>query len=141
MSSCIACLQFAGCPSATACLPQGNCSHVERILLANLPKLMLDWFQEILKLAVGPAAKDFAAGPPVFEGGEMKEWAKTGWVQYENLVVINDRWGHLKCCMRLYPMPQTNMFCGFWRVCWQSGTVRQFFLDHLHFLHLQFADC
>lgn len=75
---------------------KGESKHIDRILLANLRLPLIDWFKEVIAITVAPAMAHPGKMPEMVEQASVEEFEKLGWLTYENLIVIQDRYTHPK---------------------------------------------
>lgn len=53
-----------------------------------------DYFREVLTLALAPGLRRGSAPvPPLIDVGDLDAFPKLSWLAFENLLVIQDRWG------------------------------------------------
>lgn len=79
---------------------KGGSTGIDRIMLTNVQKLMYDWPRQVLQLAVAGALSNSSSGRggnkqrelQLLEERELYSYCQAGWVVFENLLVVKDRY-------------------------------------------------
>lgn len=65
---------------------------IDRVLLFNMRREMNTWFTEVLANALAPGLLPGQAMPPILDSSDLASYDVLGWLAFENLVVVQDRW-------------------------------------------------
>jgi hypothetical protein len=81
-----------------------------------------------MMLAVSPAAARVGILPPTIEQGNIEEFDKLGWFQFQNLLVIQDRYTHPDRLSGFMAADHGDMWrhaegCARWAPAWPAGQL------------------
>ncbi|MEW5302301.1 MAG: hypothetical protein WDW36_005101 [Sanguina aurantia] len=69
---------------------------IDRVLLFNMRREMNTWFTEVLANALAPGLLPGQAMPPILDSSDLASYDLLGWLAFESLVVVQDRYTHPK---------------------------------------------